>query len=140
MSALGQRTGGRAAGGSAVGGGTRPLFAWPWFALAVTVQLVALYWPRPVDPAPGTGLDKVVHACIFAAVLVTGLRAGLPGWPLAAALAVHAGLSEIVQGQLLGRDADVADVVADLVGLALAAGVRRVTLGGRPDTADRHRQ
>lgn len=98
-------------------------------ALAVLAQLVALYWPRPVDVGSGISLDKLVHATIFGAVLWTGVRAGLPAWPLAAVLAVHAGVSEVVQATLLDRDGNPWDAVADLVGLALAGAALRA--GGR---------
>lgn len=93
--------------------------------LAVLAQLVALYWPRPVDVGSGISLDKLVHATIFGAVLWTGVRAGLRPWPLAAVLAVHAGVSEVVQATLLDRDGNPWDAVADLAGLALAGAALR---------------
>jgi len=77
---------------------------------------------------------RCVHAAIFGAVLWTGVRAGLRAWPLAAVLAVHAGVSEVVQATLLDRDGTPWDAVADLAGMALAgAALRR---GGRRATAD----
>ena len=90
------------------------------FALAVVVQLVALYWPRPVETGTSLPVDKLVHAAVFGAVLWTGGRAGLPVRPLAAVLAVHAGVSEVVQGTLLDRDGNVPDALADLAGLVVA--------------------
>ncbi len=89
------------------------------FALAVLAQLVALYWPRPVDPESSLPVDKLVHAAIFGAVLWTGVRVGLRPGLLAAVLAVHAGVSEVIQGTVLDRDGNVRDVLADLVGIGV---------------------
>ena len=96
---------------------------WAAFGAALVVQLLVLYAP---DPGTGggalPGLDKLVHVAVFAAAVWTGRAAGLPAVPLVAALAVHAGVSELVQGALLpGRDGDPLDVAADLVGVALGA-------------------
>jgi VanZ family protein len=93
---------------------------WAWFGAAVVVQLVALYWPRPVEPGTALPIDKVVHALIFGAVLWTGVRAGLPARPLAAVLVGHAVASEVAQATLLDRDGNVADALADLAGLVVA--------------------
>ncbi|WP_232847734.1 VanZ family protein [Occultella kanbiaonis] len=91
------------------------------FAVAVIVQLLALYWPRvdlPGDGVPGT--DKAVHVLIFATVMATGLLAGIPGRWLALGLAAHAVLSELIQHLVLPeRSGDPLDLVADLAGIAL---------------------
>ena len=93
-----------------------------WFGLAVAVQLAALYVPRAPSEGGGLGLDKVVHAALFAAVVWTGRRAGLPlGW-LVVICAVHAPLSEWVQSHFLPhRDGSVGDALADLLGVAIGA-------------------
>jgi hypothetical protein len=105
------------------------------FVLAVLVQLVVLYLPRGVDVGGGLpGLDKVVHVAVFGAVAATGTWAGLRLRWLAAALAAHAFVSEVVQHWLLpGRAGDPLDTVADLVGVALglALGVAAGPDGGR---------
>ncbi|HZI98301.1 MAG TPA: hypothetical protein VFD41_12330 [Actinomycetales bacterium] len=96
------------------------------FVAALVVQLVVLYWPRPVDAAAVPGLDKVVHVAIFAAAAMAGRRAGVPVRWLAAGLALHAVVSEVIQGTLLeGRSADPFDAVADLVGVAIGLAVAR---------------
>ncbi|WP_246074766.1 VanZ family protein [Marihabitans asiaticum] len=82
------------------------------------MQLVALY-----APSAGSGgvpvSDKVVHAVIFAAPVVSAAVARWRWGALAVLLAVHAPLSELVQGALLpARSGDPWDVVADLVGVA----------------------
>lgn len=69
-----------------------------------------------------TGLsDKIGHIIAFA--VITGSLAVLrPRWslPVIACAAFATGVAvEIIQGQV-GRDADVMDVAADMVGIALA--------------------
>jgi hypothetical protein len=89
--------------------------------VAVAVQLVILYWPRPAGPTGVPGLDKLVHAAMFGSVTYLGLRAGLPArwWvPLSCG---HAVVSELIQGLfLVHRSGDWRDVVADLVGVGIA--------------------
>ena len=89
--------------------------------LALVLQVAVLYTPVVPD-VPGTavpGADKVVHAAVFAAVTLTGLRAGVSGWVVAAYGLAHAGVSEALQHVLLaGRTGDGGDVVADVVGVA----------------------
>ncbi len=93
--------------------------AWTAFGLAVAVQLVALYWPRTPSEG-GLPIDKVVHAAIFGAVLWTGVRAGLPQWPLASVLVVHAAVSELIQHFFLAhRDGDWRDASADIAGVLI---------------------
>jgi hypothetical protein len=95
--------------------------AW-WFGVALAVQLVALYVPRTPSEGGGRGVDKLIHAAIFAAVVWTGRRAGLPiGWVLLLS-AVHAPLSEWIQAHFLpDRDGSVTDALADLAGVAIGA-------------------
>lgn len=108
------------------------------FGAAVVVQLAVLYWPRVVGgPESVPHLDKAVHALVFAAVALTGVRAGLPVRPLVAVLAIHAGISEVVQGSLLaGRGADPWDCAADLAGTALGA-VLGIATGDSPGDSGR---
>jgi hypothetical protein len=106
--------------------GPRPAAGGRWragLALAVGVQLVVLY--DPSAPTVGglasvDGLDKVVHAAVFAAVMVAGRRARLVRLPLLLLTVVQAPLSELVQATLLpGRSGDPLDVLADLSGCLL---------------------
>jgi VanZ family protein len=91
--------------------------------LVVLVQLAVLY--DPTAPSVGglssvPGLDKVVHAGLFALVMVAGRTARLPRVPLLLLTVVQAPVSEIVQATLLpGRSGDPWDVVADLAGCLL---------------------
>jgi VanZ family protein len=92
------------------------------FGIAVVVQLLALYVPRAPSEGGGHGVDKVVHAAIFAAVVWTGRRAGLPLLWLVVVSAIHGPLSELIQSHLLPhRDGSVNDALADLVGVAIGA-------------------
>lgn len=106
---------------------SRPALGAAWWrsalALAVLLQLVVLY--DPSQPSVGglagvTGLDKIVHAGVFALVMVAGRGARLPRVPLLLLTVVQAPVSEVVQATLLShRDGDPWDVVADLAGCLL---------------------
>jgi VanZ family protein len=95
----------------------------------VALQFAVLYAPRaPAVDTGGLPVDKLVHVAAFALPTAALIAAGLPrGWVIGL-MAVHAPLSEVIQGALLAdRSAEGADVVADLVGVALGAlMVRRV--------------
>jgi hypothetical protein len=87
--------------------------------VALVLQLISLYLPRAPAGPQVTGLDKVVHVCIFAAPALAALMAGVSApWALGI-LAVHAPLSELVQHFALPeRSGDVLDVMADFAGIA----------------------
>jgi VanZ family protein len=93
------------------------------FGLSMLLQLLVLYVPSAPGGPEVNGLDKVIHASVFGAVVLTALLAGLPRRWVLGALALHAPLSEVVQATLLpSRDGDVWDAVADLTGVGLALG------------------
>ena len=101
--------------------GTPSLWRWA-LLLALVGQLYVLYDPTPGGPTLFAGADKIVHAVVFGLpVALAGL--GVRRWPwLAVALAVHAPVSELIQGHCLqARSADPWDVVADLGGVAVGA-------------------
>lgn len=88
------------------------------FAAAVLANLALLFWPRTVSAGGPPHLDKLVHLASFALVAGTGLRARVPARVLVPVLAGHAVVSEVVQATLLARrSGDLADVVADLLGV-----------------------
>ena len=90
------------------------------FAVAVLASLVVLFAPGSDVPSAPPGVDKVVHALVFAGLAVTGRWAGVPRNPLAGTLVVYAVGSELLQGLTpLARSASVADAVADLAGVAI---------------------
>lgn len=84
------------------------------------MQLISLYTPDVAGGPEVNGLDKVIHALIFAAPALAALRAGMRArWALGI-LAVHAPISELIQKYVLShREGDVLDVVADLGGIVL---------------------
>ncbi len=89
------------------------------FAVALLVSLVVLFAPPSDVPSSPPGVDKAVHAALFAALAVTGRRAGVPRSVLLPVLVLYAAGSEVVQ-ELIGRDAAIGDLVADVAGLLLA--------------------
>lgn len=105
-------------------------------ALALMMQFAVLYAPRaPMVDTGGLPLDKVVHVLAFALPTAALIAAGVPRRWVIGLMAVHAPLSEVVQGWLLADRSDEPwDVVADLAGVALGAfvmGHRRAS-GRRP--------
>jgi len=86
------------------------------FAFVVLVSLAVLFAPASDVPSAPPGVDKIVHASLFAALAVSGRWAGMTRAVLAGALAGYAAVSEVVQG-MIGRDATVGDLIADVLGL-----------------------
>lgn len=111
------------------------------FAGAVAANLVLLYWPRAVGGGGLPHLDKAVHLLAFAAVAWSGLRARVPASWLLPLLVLHAGVSELVQDRLLpGRSGEVADVLADLVGILAGTAVARASWRDEPVVPPQHRR
>ena len=88
------------------------------FAVAVLVSLAVLFAPADDVPLAPAGVDKIVHASLFAVLALTGRWAGVRRVVLAPVLVLYAAVSEVLQG-MIGRDAAVGDWVADVVGLLL---------------------
>ncbi|MGO1481725.1 MAG: VanZ family protein [Brachybacterium sp.] len=103
----------------------------PWrlgvLVLALVLNL-GFYLPSLPEATPGAevpGLDKAVHLLVFALTVFAAGRVLAPrkrfpmGWVVIAALA-HAGLIELVQLVVLAeRSGDLADLLFDVVGIAL---------------------
>jgi len=65
--------------------------------VAVALQLIALYSPQTPAGPQITGLDNVVHTCIFAGPAPAALMAGITApWALGI-LAMHGPISELVR-------------------------------------------
>ncbi|CCH77801.1 conserved hypothetical protein [Nostocoides japonicum T1-X7] len=120
------RSGGeaRARAGTAVATGTRRAWAVVVGRVLlvgfILVQLYAVYWPR--EPAATTFRmeDKLAHALVFAAPVAVSVAFRLRPRFVVPLIALNAPVSELVQWRFLaGRDGDVWDVTADLVGVAL---------------------
>ena len=100
------------------------------FAVAVLVSLAVLFAPASDVPSSPPGVDKVVHLSLFLALALTGRWAGCRRQVTAVLLLLYAAVSELLQGtDLVGRDAEVLDWVADaagvLTGLVLWAVISR---------------
>ena len=90
------------------------------FGVALLVSAAVLFTPASGVPTAPPGTDKVVHLLLFAVLAFTGRWAGMRPAPLTVGLLGYAAFSEVVQGMTsLGRSASPADVVADVVGLAV---------------------
>jgi hypothetical protein len=88
------------------------------FAVAVLVSLAVLFAPPSDVPSGPPGIDKVVHFSLFAVLALTGRWAGVRRGVLAVVLVMYGAGSELLQGtDLVDRDASVADLVADSVGV-----------------------
>ncbi|XVX21519.1 VanZ family protein [Actinomycetota bacterium] len=88
--------------------------------LSVAAHLVVLYWPSPGGSPMFPGADKIVHVLVFAAPALLGLLLTRRPAPVLGLLALHAPVSELVQGALLaGRSGDWRDLLADLAGVLL---------------------
>ena len=104
------------------------------FAVAVVVSLVVLFTPASGVPTALDGVDKLVHAALFAALAGTGRWAGIGAGRLAVALTVYAAGSEVIQGIApLARSGSLADWSADAVGVLLGLALwRLLARRGRP--------
>jgi hypothetical protein len=98
----------------------------PWLAgFFLMVQLVAVYLPGTPDGGlelPGLpGIDKLVHALIFAIPVYLFARLTRRVGLVAGLFALHAVVSELVQWRFIPyRDGDPWDATADLIGIGLA--------------------
>lgn len=94
-------------------------------ALAVAAlgfQCWALYSPSAGGPQLFPHIDKVVHFVLFGSVTLLFLLAGLRRTAVLIANAAHAVASEVIQWRLIPtRSGDPVDLVADALGLAVAA-------------------
>jgi hypothetical protein len=94
------------------------------FAVVVLVSFAVLFAPAGDVPSAPPGVDKLVHAALFAALALAGRWAGIGRSALAGLLVSYAAVSELVQGLTpLERTASVADWLADVAGLLLGLGL-----------------
>lgn len=107
-------------------------------AVVVVVHLVVLYLPGGQVPSTGVevpGLDKAIHAAVFALPVFLAVLLGRSAW-WALPFAVHAPVSEAAQHALVPlRTGDPWDLAADLAGVALGTAAARWAGragGGRP--------
>lgn len=92
--------------------------------LMVLIQAVGFYTPSSGEgtlPLPPHG-DKVFHAGSFVLATAFALLARLPWVPVLLFMVGHAIASELIQGLFMEtRSGDVADAVADVIGIAFGA-------------------
>ncbi|MCZ2821969.1 VanZ family protein [Modestobacter sp. VKM Ac-2977] len=90
------------------------------FAVVVLVSLAVLLTPASGVPSAPPGVDKVVHGLLFAVLAVSGRWAGVGRGVLAVLLVLYAAASELLQSlAVLNRSTSLADLVADVVGVAV---------------------
>jgi hypothetical protein len=111
------------------------------FGGVLALSMLAFFMPAPDLPAGPPVSDKLEHAAIFVALVLTGRLAGIRPGRLLSGLLGYAVLSEVLQAVLpIHRDGDWRDATADAIGIligfatvALARRVGGVVLGrGRP--------
>ena len=104
-------------------------------ALALGLQFAVLYAPRaPAVDTGGIPVDKLVHVAVFALPTVALIGAGVPrGWVIGL-MAVHAPLSEVVQGALLADRSRGGGGRPGRPRRGGAWGVRRQSIGSGPGT------
>lgn len=90
------------------------------FVIALALSGLVLFTPGAQVPDAPFGVDKLVHAGVFALLAFTGRTARIPERALALALAAYALGSEIAQQVLpIDRDFALGDLAADLVGIVI---------------------
>jgi hypothetical protein len=105
------------------------------FAVVVLVSLAVLFAPAADVPSAPPGVDKLVHAALFAALALSGRWAGCGAAALGGLLVGYAVVSELIQGFTpVARTASVADGVADALGIAIGLAAWSV-LGRRTSPA-----
>ena len=91
------------------------------FAVAVLFSAYVLFVPTTAGAPVFPYADKVVHLLLFALLAATARWRFGPSAGVVAAVVAYAALSEVVQAVALPtRSGDLADLVADVAGIALA--------------------
>lgn len=105
------------------------------------ISLVMLFSPASTVPTDPPVSDKVVHGLLFAALAAASLLARIPWWTTILWLAGYAVISEVLQAALpIGRSGDLADVLADLIGAAVATAIGAAWLVWRSSRGARSRE
>lgn len=95
-------------------------------ALVLQTYLLYVFSSDGGDGELFPNADKVVHACMFGGPALLALIGRWRWVPLA--LAIYAPISELIQGtDLVGRDADWRDAVADVSGIIIAWALLRLS-------------
>lgn len=90
-----------------------------WSALAVLMYL-AVARPMPGGPSGALSVhDKLVHGGVYGALAVCGLLGRLRASTVMLVLLAHGALVEVLQALVPDRSADVLDLLADALGIAV---------------------
>ena len=108
------------------------------FALALVVQLLLLPEPAFVPSVTAVITDKVLHALVFGllAVLLHVLAGTRTTFAVFAAVVGIGVLDELHQAFIPGREADLADLLADAAGAAVALYLVKFVPLGAPTCAE----
>lgn len=97
---------------------------WVAFLIALAIHFIALYSPGSAEQLGPSGVDKLVHICLFALIVTPALLLGFPVVPVICLAVAQAGVSEVLQAVWIpNRSGDILDLVADLLGIALGWGI-----------------
>ena len=106
--------------------------AWRWLLALLMAAVCALAFDPVPSEALSTGWDKLNHALAFAPLGAVAVLAQSPSrwrWVrAAAAMLAFGGFIEVVQTRIPGRSGEVADLLADLIGLAVGLALLRIGL------------
>ncbi len=108
---------------------------------ALILQFAVLYTPRaPAVDVGALPLDKLVHLAVFALPTYALIRAGLPVVAVVILMSAQAVGSELLQHvALANRSGDPGDLLADLVGVAVAVALVRLrSRRASPRSGDRN--
>lgn len=101
------------------------------FLVLIGVVSWLAFSPNP-PPAADLGWDKANHFAAFATLTVVALQSLRAGrrrvWIVLLAMLAYGILIELVQSQIPGRDADVRDVAADMVGAFIGVALHAVII------------
>lgn len=94
-----------------------------WSALAVLMYL-AVARPMPGGPSGALSVhDKLVHGGVYGALAVCGLLGRLRASTVMLVLFAHGALVEVLQALVPDRSADVLDLLADALGIAVVLAI-----------------
>ncbi len=88
--------------------------------LGVGVVTVLFLTPLPDVPETSLPIDKLAHVLLFCALTLPALVTGLARWPVVVVIAALYGLGIEFLQPLTGRSFELADMPANLTGVALA--------------------
>ncbi len=99
---------------------------WTWVLGWAALIEMLLLWPSPPEVPPlfsSVGVDKIVHAVLFAVQAVLGAWAlavrGRSAWPALVGAIVFGAFTELEQHFMPSRAMELGDLLADAAGAAL---------------------